>query len=96
MSETDGASVRRDVTDQEMDVAFSGAALGVNRFFVTIGGSAVRISFAETHPRTGAAYFRAAVTLNPEDAIALYRILQNMMEPFESLLASAEKTDKVE
>lgn len=74
--------VRRDVTPDELDVAFAGAAPGSNRFFVTLGSTGLRIAFVEDSP-TGKAYFRSAVTIHPHDGIRLQRLLKEMLQEME-------------
>ena len=74
--------VRRDVTPDELDVAFSGSAPGSNRFFVTLGSTGLRIAFVEDSP-SGKAYFRSGVTIHPHDGIRLQRLLKEMLEEME-------------
>jgi len=80
--DADDEKIRRDVSDEELDIAYSGPAPGANRFFVTMGSTGVRLAFAEESSR-GKVYFRNAVTLHPEDAIRLYRLIQDLLKDVE-------------
>lgn len=78
----DESEDRREVTDDELDVAFAGAAPGANRFILTLGPTGVRIAFLEENSK-GRVYFRNAITLHPQDGIKLYKLLQGMLKDIE-------------
>jgi cyclophilin family peptidyl-prolyl cis-trans isomerase len=79
-----------EVTPEELAVAFSGPSYAASKFYITLGSSGVRIAFAEVSPEFGKApvrdalSFRTAVTLSYVDAIALHRILRNLVKDAEA------------
>ena len=71
----------------EVEVSLSGPAILSNRFFVIVGPTGVRITFAEQFgPETQPAY-RTAVVLAHQDAIELAALLKTMTKPIEEQLA---------
>ena len=56
------------VSDDEMAVAYSGAAVFSNKFYVTITPAGPRIAFTEVRPGTDMPLFRTAVVLPFPDA----------------------------
>ncbi len=66
--------------------AFLGPAPAVNRCVVTFGPTGLRVAFLEEDADT-TPYFRAAVTMHPQDGIALYKMLQGVLHEFELELA---------
>jgi hypothetical protein len=90
MTETD-KPVRREASDAELDVAYSGPAPAANRMLVTLGNSGVRIAFAEQQAKSDKLHFRSAVVLHPIDAIKLYRILKDMLKDIEPQLEGLAK-----
>jgi hypothetical protein len=90
-------SVVSKVSDQELLAAYSGPAPGANKFVVTIGQPGVRIAFLETHPELqNKAFFQTAVTLHPYDAIALGRLLAEMLREIEKQIIDVEAPSTVE
>ena len=73
------------VSEHDLDVAYEGAALHANRFFVSVGPT-VRIAFAEQNGPKEKVFFRSAVSLSQQDAVALTRVLTDMVKPFEGQL----------
>lgn len=79
-------TARVGVTPEEMAIAFSGPSYSAGKFFITMGGGGVRIAFAEVSPEFGKApvkdtvSFRTAVTLSILDAVALHRILREILK----------------
>lgn len=69
------------VTASELDASFSIPAPLVNKFIVHTSVTGIRIAFAEEVPNGGTRYFRSAVNLSMADAVQLYQILQEVMEP---------------
>ena len=69
------------VTASELNASFSPPAPLVNKFIVHTSVTGVRIAFAEEVPGGGTRYFRAAVNLSMADAVQLYQILQEIMQP---------------
>jgi len=76
------------VNDADLGVAYEGAAVYANRFFVSIGPVA-RIAFAEQNGPDKKVFFRTAVSLSMQDAVALAHILADLVKPFESRLDEA-------
>ena len=81
------------VSPEELDVSFSGPAPSVNRFFVNLSASGVRIAFTEQVPKSRKNYFRSAATLTIGDAIQLHRVLHNLLAPFEQTVDQAPKEE---
>ena len=86
------------VSAYELEEAFSIPAPSANRFFLHLGGGGLRIAFAEQVPGSKKLFVRSAVVLTQEDAGQLYKIVQEMIKPFEDALkvaqAAHEKTQK--
>jgi len=80
--EKDTSSGRTNPTDAQAKAAFMGPAPGVNRCIATFGPTGLRIAFLEEDP-DATPYFRTAVTLNPQDAVAPYKMLQVVLQDFE-------------
>lgn len=73
--------VRRDATRDELEVAFSGPAPGVNRIILTLGATGVRLAFLEESENIP--HFRAAVTMHPQDGLRLRDLLSRMLADIE-------------
>ena len=69
------------VTGSELDASFSIPAPLVNKFIVHTSVTGIRIAFAEEVPNGGTRYYRSAVNLSMADAVQLYQILQEVMQP---------------
>lgn len=69
------------VTASELDASFSPSAPLVNKFIIHTSVTGIRIAFAEEVPTGGTRYFRAAVNLSMADAVQLYQVLQEVMQP---------------
>ena len=67
-------------TKDELDAAFSGAAIYVNKTFVTVTQAGLRLAFAEARGPNEASVFRSAVLLSYPDAFALLDLLQKMLK----------------
>lgn len=89
-----GGAPMKPVSDEEMKTAFAGPSIAADRFFITVKGGSVRIAFAERAPGTETDYFRTSVTLGPEDAVTLYKVLQELMKPFEAAIAAHNEAQK--
>lgn len=85
------ASWRREVTGEELSVAFAGPAPGANRFFITLGKPGLRIAFAEQPSGSDVCYFRSAVTLHPFDGVELHRFLRMALDEVEKQMPSASE-----
>lgn len=82
------------IAKDELEAAFCVPAPGANRFVVTLGQPGVRISFGETYPQLdGPALFHSAVTLHPEDAIALRDLLKELLRDIEEQIVNI-KTER--
>lgn len=89
----DDVRVKVDVTEDESRMTFSGPAVLANRFFVSAAGGVVRITFGEQDPITLDTQFRSAVALQPHDAIELYKLLAEMMSPYEMVIRETKTSD---
>lgn len=65
---------------EEAKIAFSGAAVLANKFYVTLNKSGVRIAFAEAYSKDEEPIFRTAVVLPIVDAVGLYKLLQEVLK----------------
>ena len=81
------------VSPEELDVSFSGPAPSVNRFFVNLSASGVRIAFTEQVPNSSKHYFRSAAILTIADALELHKVLHNLLAPFEQAVDQAPKEE---
>ena len=81
-----------EVTEEQMEVGYSGAAISSNKFFITVGPQGARIAFAEGRGG-GKFYFRTAVVLPFQDAIALKDILGQMLAQIEAQFAAVAEKD---
>ena len=90
MSDNNGERVRQPVTPEEVEAAYKIPAPGANKFVVTISQPGVRISFGELHPLFKVPVFFSAVTLHPVDAIALNKLLSEMLTGIEDKIVSVE------
>ncbi len=79
----------RGLSEQELELAYSGPAMAANRLFVTITPSGVRITFAEQTGPGKPAHFRTAVIMSIQDGIALRDVLSKTLKDAE---AAIEKT----
>ena len=70
-------SETRAVSEQEMQVAFSGPAPLVNKFFIVGCGSMARIAFAEEAPGVGPV-FRSAVSMSVVDLLRLKAAIERV------------------
>lgn len=82
---------RAPVSDEEMRIAFGAPALYSNRFFVTVQNGFVRMAFCEQEPTTGVLLPRSALCLQGHDAIALRRLLEEMLKPLEDFIEKSEQ-----
>lgn len=80
---------RRQLSEEELEIAFKGSSISVNRTLITIGPPGVRLAFVETGPTTS--HFRVAVTMSPSDAIALKDLLTDMLSDIEQQIKQAEE-----
>lgn len=69
----------RPSTQEEMRVAFAGAAPAADRVFATAGPAGIRLAFAEQDPSDGSCHFRTAVMLSHGAAYALGQMLREMI-----------------
>jgi hypothetical protein len=76
MTETPG------VSQKDADVANSGTAVWANKFFVGIG-HVVKIVFLEQNGVGEPTFFRSAVVISHQDAIALKNLLNGMLADIE-------------
>ncbi len=79
----------RAVSEQELEVAFSGPATAANRVYVTIGPLGVRIAFSEQRGPDKTAHFRTAVILSIQDGILLRDVLSKTLKGAEAAIEKA-------
>jgi hypothetical protein len=84
MTETPVTSVPR----AEADVANSGPAAWTNKFMVMLGPM-VKIVFMEQGGADEPLYFRSAVAMSHQDAIALKNLLTNLLVDVEKQIQAA-------
>lgn len=93
MSETTGAASPPEgvggVSKSEADVANSGPAPWTNKFIVSLG-AAVRVAFLEQGSPNEPLFFRSAVTMSHQDAIALKTLLNRMLADVEKQIEAAK------
>jgi hypothetical protein len=77
------------------NVAFSGPAVLVNRFFVSIVPSGVRIAFAEQNGPQKSVLFRTAVTMSIQDGISLYQVVHGLLRNVEDQITKAARSPPV-
>lgn len=77
------------VSDEELRVAFSGAAISSNKIYVTLTGAGARITFMEQLGEVVTPVFRTAVVLSYPDALALRDVLTRTLKDVEVALKSA-------
>lgn len=81
--------VRTTPTEDQAAAAYAGPAPGVNRFVGSLGPTGLRLAFLE-EDATATSYFRAAVTMHPQDGIKLYLMLKDMLQEFEEAIRQAQ------
>lgn len=65
-------------TKADLEIAFSGPAATVNKFFATRTNNGLRIAFTEQGSADIPPVFRSAVMLSLDDARALAELINNM------------------
>ena len=95
MADEGTETVRQSVSKEEMDAAYRVPAPGSNKFVVHLGQPGVRITFGELNPGMDVPAFHSAVTLHPQDAITLYKLLEEMLRDIEEriITISIERKD---
>ena len=81
------------VSEQDINVAYEGAALYANRFFVSMG-PVIRLAFAEQNAPNEKLFFRGAIAISPQDAISLARLLNDIVKPLEARFDEAAAAAK--
>jgi len=94
MAEEKATAGLKPVSPEETEVSFHGPAFMANRFFIHVGPSAVRISFAEQSGPDAKPFFRTAVAMPFQDAIQLVKVLGTLMAPIEAEITKAEAQGK--
>jgi hypothetical protein len=70
----------KSVSDEELKKAYSGPAIFVNRFVVTIMGAHARIAFTEQDRKDGDILFRTAVAMSIDDMLKLVDLINKLVE----------------
>lgn len=73
-----GTDIVKPVSDNEMEVAYSGPAYFTNKFYITATGVTARIAFTEQAPPNQEPQFRTAVAMTLADLIKLGELIQGM------------------
>jgi len=84
--EVDGS--RRPLSEEELEVAWSGPAVHSNRFYVNMGPT-IRLSFCEQATPNARPLYRTGVVMSIQDAIALANLLKDMLREVEADIAKA-------
>ncbi len=74
------AREKRGLSEEELEVSYSGPALATNRFFVAIGVRGMRLAFAEQHSSDMKPKFRTAIIMSIPHALELRDLLNNMLK----------------
>jgi hypothetical protein len=85
------------VSEDELQIAFSGPAIASNKVYVTLSPGGIRIAFTEQRTSAAQPSFRSAVMMNFQDAIALRNLLSQILanvEPELEKAIAASKMDK--
>ena len=80
----------RILSAEEMEPTYMVPSLSVNRWFIQPTSSGIRLAFGETAAGTPNIYWRVAITLAPQDAVRLYKLLQHMVRPFDETQSTKE------
>lgn len=86
------------VSEEDSESSYDVPATYVNRFFLSIGQN-TRITFAEQRASDKKVHFRGAVVMAHQDAISLWKVLQEILAPIEKALEqeiASEQTEKSE
>lgn len=75
---------------RDLVISQQGGAVYANKFTCTVSG-VVRLAFLEDHPGIKSPQFRTAVAMHHQDAIELYKLLQNLLQDFEKDLEEMKK-----
>ncbi len=73
------------VSEEDLEKTMECPAVLANRFVVSVG-AAVRITFLEQRSPDSTLHPRLAAALHPQDAIKLYKVLQNLLKDVEEQL----------
>jgi hypothetical protein len=87
-----GGVTRKEVSEEKLNIAFSGPAVAANQVFATIGSGGVRMAFVE---QQGASLpiFRTAAMIPISQAISLKDVLADLLKDVEKQMAGAKKQD---
>lgn len=80
MSEPEDTERLHEPDAWEFETAFSGPAPLANRWFITTHNATVRLGFCEQYNEAHSPQFRAAITLDHHDALALAETLYTFMK----------------
>jgi hypothetical protein len=85
-----GSIKRKEVSEEKLNIAFSGPAVAANQVFATIGSGGVRLAFVE---QQGASLpiFRNAAMIPISQAISLRDVLSDLLKDVEKQMAGAKK-----
>lgn len=73
------------VSDDELDIAYSGAAVFANKFYITISGPNARLSFTEQMTPTKTPKFRSAVVISLTDLVQMKNVLVEMCKDLQPI-----------
>jgi hypothetical protein len=67
-----------EVGSDELQIAFSGPSIWVNKFYVTVSGATVRIAFAEIANSEAVPQFRSSVTMSAAEFLQLKGLMEGI------------------
>ncbi|MBW3098075.1 hypothetical protein [Pseudohoeflea coraliihabitans] len=83
----------RQVSQEELEIAYQGPAVFSNKFFLSITHSGLRVAFAEQNGEALPAQFRTAVVLPYQDALQLSKLLQKAIDDNVQLIPQQKSPD---
>lgn len=83
------------VTDEEIKQVYELPSIFSSKFIINTMGPSVRLTFGE-FDQTGGTRMHTSVTMLAGDAITLYKVLGQMMAPYEEMLRQSQPEHKHE
>jgi len=74
------AREKRGLSENELEISYSGPALATIRFFASVGVGGMRLAFAEQHSSDMKPKFRTAIITSIPHALELRDLLNNMLK----------------
>lgn len=83
----------RYLTPEQVAPSYTVPSFSADVFVVQPVRAGTRIAFGENAPNTETTHYRFAVTLSNHDAVQLYRVLKDVLKPYEDSMAAAVMND---